>query len=418
MSADATSYAMAQKIGWVLLHTLWQGLLIGLGFAALRRILRQHSANARYAVSCFALTLMVAAPIVTLLGKPSGIESTRSAISAEDVSHSEVAGNFENESRTLSAIRSGAERLGRMTPFIAAAWLMGVAVFSGRLARSCFEVRTLRLKSHEAVEPGWIERLADLRCRLEITRPVLLLKSTLVQVPTVIGWFRPVILLPIATITGLSPEQLDAILAHELAHVRRHDYLVNAVQCAVETLFFYHPIVWWISRCIREERELCCDDLVIKVCGDRIIYARALATLEESRAGLLEIAFAANGGSLLNRIRRLLGAPQEGPVTAAQTAGFALLALGVACLAAGAYVLLAAPKYEAAARIQFEWRAPVGVQLQGRNMKASGPDPMSFQTEAELIQSEAVLGKVIDEQNLQVLWGKRYGEGNPSTALR
>src|SRR5206468_7510728 len=113
-----------------------------------------------------------------------------------------------------------------------------------------------------------------------------LVKSGLVQVPIVIGCLRPVILLPAGTLSGLTPAQLEAILAHELAHVRRHDYLVNAAQCVLETLMFYHPVVWWISHCIREEREHCCDDLVVQVCGDRLAYAKALASLEGSRIGL------------------------------------------------------------------------------------------------------------------------------------
>ena len=152
--------------------------------------------------------------------------------------------------------------------------------------------------------PGW-RRWTICGCRLGVSRPVRLLKSALVEVPTVIGWFRPVILLPAATLTGLTPGQLEAILAHELAHVRRLDYVVNAFQCLVETLMFYHPVAWWISRCIREERENCCDDLVIKVCGDRLAYARALAT--HGRASRR------NAGPGLRRERRL-AAESHSPV--------------------------------------------------------------------------------------------------------
>src|SRR5438132_1108681 len=160
--------------------------------------------------------------------------------------------------------------------------LAGGAYWGGfwiRLTRGCWWVRRLRIRDNEPVDPAWLETLNELRRRLEISRPVRLLKSALVEVPTVIGWLRPVILLPAASLTGLTPSQLEAILAHELAHVRRLDYVVGAFQCLVETLMFYHPAVWWISRCVREERENCCDDLVVKVCGDRLAYARALATL-------------------------------------------------------------------------------------------------------------------------------------------
>jgi hypothetical protein len=112
-----------------------------------------------------------------------------------------------------------------------------------------------------------------------------------------------------STLSGLSPWQLDAILAHELAHVRRHDYLVNLLQAAVETLLFYHPAVWWLSNEVRRERESCCDDLAVELCGDRLAYARALAELEGLRLSPPRLALAADGGALMERVRRLVGAP-------------------------------------------------------------------------------------------------------------
>ena len=136
-----------------------------------------------------------------------------------------------------------------------------------------------------------------------------MLESALVEVPTVVGWLRPVILLPASALTGLSPEQLEAILAHELAHIRRYDYLVNIVQTVVEILGFYHPAIWWVSRRIRIERENCCDDLAVHVCGSSLQYARALACMEEIRHNTGDLALAATGGSLMARIARLLGRP-------------------------------------------------------------------------------------------------------------
>jgi beta-lactamase regulating signal transducer with metallopeptidase domain len=131
----------------------------------------------------------------------------------------------------------------------------------------------------------------------------------LVEVPTVIGWLRPVILVPASALTGLSAEQLEALLAHELAHIKRYDYLINLIQTAVETLLFYHPAVWWLSAQIRQEREHCCDDLAVATCGDVLIYARALAELEQLRSLAPGLAVAANGGALINRIQRLIGSP-------------------------------------------------------------------------------------------------------------
>jgi HEAT repeat protein len=138
---------------------------------------------------------------------------------------------------------------------------------------------------------------------------VRLFRSALVEVPTVIGWLRPVLLLPASALTGLPPRQLEVILIHELAHIRRHDYLVNLVQSLVEVLLFYHPAVWWLSRQVRRERESCCDDLAVALCGDRLLYARALLALAEARQPQPALSLAAGGGVLLERIRRLLGVP-------------------------------------------------------------------------------------------------------------
>src|SRR5262249_33636479 len=157
--------------------------------------------------------------------------------------------------------------------------------------------------------PGTCARLCE---RLRLRRPVRLLHSALVQVPTVLGWLRPVVLLPLSAVAELPPAQLEALLAHELAHVRRHDYLVNLLQSVVGTLVFYRAAVGGVSERVRLERENCCDDWAVQVCGDRLVYARALTAMEELREVPLPLATAANGGPLLGRIRRLLGVEAAG----------------------------------------------------------------------------------------------------------
>src|SRR5262249_1819281 len=163
----------------------------------------------------------------------------------------------------------------------------------------------------------------------------------LAEVPMVVGWLKPIILLPVSTVAGMTPIQLKAINAHELAHVCRYDYLVNAAQNVIETLMFYHPAVWWISRCIREDRENCCDDLVVRVCKDRLAYARALVRLEELRGVTSRLAFAASGGSLLTRIRRLVGVSQTSwPVTAREFGGLTLAGIGCVLFLAGVCLMV------------------------------------------------------------------------------
>jgi hypothetical protein len=190
---------------------------------------------------------------------------------------------------------------------------LGVIALSLRLIGGWVEVQGMKRRHHYLAADEWQARCSALACKLGVSRPVKLLESTLAEVPLVIGWLRPVVLLPASLITGLTREQIEALLAHELAHVRRHDYLVNLFQCVVETVLFYHPVVWWISKHIREERENACDDLAIDTCGNRLAYARTLTVLEEMRRSPMTLAPAASGGSLLLRIRRLLGlsAPRQ-----------------------------------------------------------------------------------------------------------
>jgi beta-lactamase regulating signal transducer with metallopeptidase domain len=133
------------------------------------------------------------------------------------------------------------------------------------------------------------------------------LESAKVLVPSAVGFFRPVVLLPTSALVGLSPEQVESLLAHELAHIRRHDYLVNVFQSVVETLLFYHPAVWWVSRRIRVERENCCDDLAVSISGNRLLYARALADMAGLDRCRRELTVAGDGADLTSRIRRVMG---------------------------------------------------------------------------------------------------------------
>jgi hypothetical protein len=189
------------------------------------------------------------------------------------------------------------------------AWLAGVCLLSLRLARGWVAARRVAERGCEPAAPRWQATLARLRRELGVSRPVRLAASALAEVPSVVGWLRPVVVVPVSAFAGLTTWQVEAVLAHELAHIRRHDYLVNVLQSAVETLLFYHPATWWVSRQVREERERCCDDVAVALCGDAAGYVRALAELEAMRAAPA-LAMSATGGSLLGRARRLLAPPQ------------------------------------------------------------------------------------------------------------
>lgn len=324
----------AQAVGWALVHFIWQGALVGVLTALALAALRRGAADVRYVVAAIGLSLMVTMPIVTGMQAwrqaaapvvtPAAVFRTGDASPAEDArttaAAAVVAAASDESARAGAAsgagpaVRSGVEP---WLPVMVLAWFCGVAVLTLRLLSGWVWVQ--RMKSHGAVaaEAGWQAMAARLARRLHIRRTIVLLESSLVDVPTVIGWIKPVVLMPASALAGLAPHQLEAILAHELAHIRRHDYLVNLMQSLVETLLFYHPAVWWLSRRIRTEREHCCDDLAVSLCGDPVTYAGALADLEEmvsasaaSRAHRRrQLVMAADGGSLLQRVRRLLGAP-------------------------------------------------------------------------------------------------------------
>ncbi|HPU34904.1 MAG TPA: M56 family metallopeptidase [Phycisphaerae bacterium] len=213
--------------------------------------------------------------------------------------------------------RAVVERLEPYLPWFVVVWLVGMSVLSLRLLGGWVQVQKIRRDRSGEISDWKLQisearaAVAELAKRLRVSRPVRLLVSAEAQAPMAIGWLRPVILLPASAITGLTPEQLRAVLAHELAHIRRYDYLVNILQSVVETVLFYHPAVWWVSRRIRVEREHCCDDMAVAVSGNVLSYARALERMELLRAEPARLAVAATSGSLLARIRRLVGMPKS-----------------------------------------------------------------------------------------------------------
>ena len=211
---------------------------------------------------------------------------------------------------------------------IVAVWLMGVVLLAIRPMLGWYTMRKLRRAGVSSVGNAVQSVMERVAARLRLARPVAVLQSTLVQTPIVLGYFRPAILLPVCVLSGLSPAQLESILAHELAHIRRHDYLVNVLQTVVETLFFYHPAVWWLSRQIRNERENCCDDVAMAALGSRADYGRALLAIEELRAAPAGLSLAVGGGSLLVRIRRIAGCePAPSLVAGGSVLGVVLVSL-------------------------------------------------------------------------------------------
>jgi beta-lactamase regulating signal transducer with metallopeptidase domain len=191
-------------------------------------------------------------------------------------------------------------------PWLVGAWFAGVALFSLRFAGGFLLVEHRRRRQSIAPSPRIVAICQEVQRQLGLDRAVRYLECSWLQAPAVIGWFRPIILLPVSALTGLSEEQLRAVVAHELAHIRRLDAFVNLFQILVEALLFYHPAMWWLNKRIRDERELCCDEIAVSVTGSRVEYARALTLMAAWRNAPF-LAMAANRGPLSMRILHILG---------------------------------------------------------------------------------------------------------------
>ena len=324
---------LAQAISTALLDLVWQGALIGAGLWLVLAVLRHQAASVRYVISCGALLLLAILPFATL--------ATVWSIASDVVTPSIQAGAIDmgattgvtgapSVPQTLLQVWMVPEAprvawLDAMHPWILPIWAVGVLLLSIRLTAAWWHASHLSRSAGNA-DPAVSSIVDGLVRRIGVTQPVRLRTATDAATPGVVGWLRPVLLLPPAAAMGLTATQLEAVLAHELAHVRRRDYLVNMIQIVVETLFFYHPVVWWTSRQIRLERELCCDDIAVAACGNPVEYARGLAAL--ARRQLTPLAQAATGGPLMYRVRRLLGlAPRE--FAAGDLAGIVAMVIAV-----------------------------------------------------------------------------------------
>ena len=318
--ASLLAWPITHALAWTLVHFLWQGALLAIVAAALMRW-GAPSARARYGAGVVMLALMLAAPVATFFvvhDSPAGA----AAIAQIDVT------------APASAPAPDSARIGdgAVTPSVPPVvlstlvllWLTGVLVLSLRLLGGWVLARRLATAAVRPVRPH-VQAMADtVSARLSLVRLVRVVESSTVTVPLVVGWLKPVVLLPAAALTGLTPGQVEALLAHELAHVRRQDYLVNLLQSVVETLLFYHPGIWWLSRRIRVEREHCCDDLVVTIC-DRVVYVDALTDLAAMTLHA-RLALAATDGPLLSRVRRLLTAD------AGDRSGAGWISIGIALL--------------------------------------------------------------------------------------
>jgi beta-lactamase regulating signal transducer with metallopeptidase domain/thiol-disulfide isomerase/thioredoxin/uncharacterized GH25 family protein len=353
---------LIERLGWILLHSIWQALAVAIGLAVVLPAVRKRGAQAGYAVCCGGLLLTILLPALTFPFVPNSarVRTDSENVAVLSVVLPNISAGMPIASRRTPAIetfssdrpipkiidRSSAspspspspiavgsphaapagevsfvepsfkERvasLGRQfqaqmswsLPWIVLIWSLGVSAVSLWNVGGWFTVQRLKVRATCPVTGTIQDAAARIARQLGLVRTVRLLQSALVDTPVVIGAIKPVILLPASLVTELPPDQLESLLAHELAHVLRQDYLVNLLQSVIETLLFYHPAVWWISSQVRADRENCCDDMAVRLAADRTIYVQALAAAAGARAP--KIVPAATGGLLLPRLRRILG---------------------------------------------------------------------------------------------------------------
>ena len=375
---------IVERIGWVLVHSLWQIAIVAIAVAAVNLLLGRQRVNVRYLVFCGGMLACIGISIATFatleLDRPltassdnlsaneasavtetvdnslrgASVSVTDSTLIAADAPMSSIptaavervlladdkpaarsessdsglgnAAEVDHAAIIRPIFKTAALVLDSWLPTIFSLWIIGVIVLAIRPVIGIFFNRRVRYHGRSSV-PQNVSRLMAEACRqLRLSDAIEIAQSTLVEIPGIIGYFKPLVLLPASAVTGLSETQLRAILLHELAHIRRHDYLVNLLQTVIESLLFYHPLVWWMSSQIRIERENCCDDIVLQHCDNSSEYVRALLLLESHQRHSPVLALNATGGSLVKRVRRIARKQTSGAANA-WGAGFIVLAL-------------------------------------------------------------------------------------------
>lgn len=303
------SEELLYALGWTVIHSLWQAVVVAVVMALVLLGLQKRSAHLRYIFANFSLGLVLGWAVYTFwdmyelakITAANEIHFSGSLFATAEIGF--LDGFFHHFTNYFN------EHL----PLIVLIWLLGFAFFMLRMVGGLIYIQHLKNRHNQILPAFWQEKLHKLAAQIPVRKSIGLVESALVKVPMVIGYFKPIILMPMGAINGLTVEQVEAILSHELAHISRHDYLLNILQSFIETLFYFNPAVWWISANIRSERENCCDDIAVELCGNSLAYAKALVSLQEVHAAapMFAMPLSNNKNQLLNRVKRILNQPQN-----------------------------------------------------------------------------------------------------------
>ena len=327
-------------LGWTLLHFCWQGVVIAIAFAIVDRLTRRKLAATRYFVALCAFALMPLVVAITFANEMRSAPENPNVL----ISHS-----FTNASALKAGLKSGipafivpvseerkawiTARTEQVLPWVDGMWMLGVLLLAMRSIGGWFHLQSLRKRARWAVPPLVQVGFRRMCNKLLVAGEITLRVSNEVLSPMAMGVWRKTVIIPVSIMMRVPLEELEAIFAHELAHIKRWDYVTNLIQTAVESVLFFHPAVWWISRLLRERREVCCDEIAVRSCADAVLYARALLRLEEQRSAdtQLAVALVGSNGSLLRRVSRVLG---EGiSMESNMTSGVRVIAAGAVMVA-------------------------------------------------------------------------------------
>ena len=302
-------------LGWTLLHFCWQGTVIALLYAGINRITASSSVRVRYVIAIAALISMPLVVLATFweqshLLQPVLRDGRLNVASQLSQIHSVL---LTQAPITRPIVENSeiwiAENADRVLPWVDSLWVGGVILMAFRAVGGWWKLEGVRKRARTAIPPELEASFLRIQSQLRIGRKLMLHLSDELISPLAMGVWRTSVILPVSTMMQLTPAQLEAVLAHELAHIRRWDYLCNLLQTSVECILFFHPAVWWISQRARSLREVCCDEVATNSCSDPVVYAEALLQLEEQRCQRLTLAAAlhGNGGPLLVRVKHILG---------------------------------------------------------------------------------------------------------------
>lgn len=327
---------ISSALGWTLIHSLWQGLVIVVAFSILRHVFK--TSTARYWQGIGALSLQLVSAIITfgMVYQPAEIAAGKPRFTAFFINN---AANLDGVSvfapSNLTFIQQAQLFIQNNLDTFVLFWFIGANLLLLRLIIGFVYVQQLKVQKIMPVRDEVLGIMEELQEKLQLTMPIRLFESAKAVVPMTIGWIKPIILLPAGIMSGLSITQLEAVLAHELAHIKRYDYLINIFQNCVEILFFYHPATWFISAQVRDERENCCDDFAVNICGDRLVLAKALTQVANfQHQPRLAMAFGAKRQTFMDRIKRIVGINDAKPMSYGNWALFVgmilIVAMGIA----------------------------------------------------------------------------------------